>query len=165
MSVIQPVQMVEICFMNERVSPNRVHESAKYEESSRADRCESYRLRVHKDIDASDYSGEHPSRLTLLTVLLMFHANDSDARHSVDNWIYLPMCAKSEHGSGPIPPPPQGAEKCEKHQESEYGLGGPSRGNADDNRVQKVEGHQEGGTASSVVLRYRCWCCIFAANV
>lgn len=157
--VIQPVEMVEICFMNERVSPtdqtnnnaisgttseihncqkvysHGVHQSAEHEESSSTDRCESYRLRVHKDIDVSDYSGEHASRRHFLTTLPVFHANDADTRHSIDNWKYFPMRAKSEEYGGPIPPPSQGAEECEEHQERENGLRGPSGGDADHNGV------------------------------
>ena len=192
MSVIQTVEMVEIRFMNKRVSPtgqrgtkkkgtisgrsgeiptarkiysHGIHESAKSEERSGADQHESYRLGVHKDIDALCHCGERASRPSLLLATVsMFHGNDADARGPIDNRIYLPMRAKSEKDGGEIPPSTQGAEKGEKDQECQHGLRRPSGGDTDHNGVQKVEGNQEGRTPC-VVLRYGCRCCVFAVVV
>lgn len=130
-----------------------IHESAKSKERSGADQRESYRLRVHKDIDVLCHCGERASRPSpLLATVLMFHGNDANARGPIDNRIYLPMRAKSEKDGGGIPPSTQGAEKGEKDQESEHGLRRPSGGDTDHNGVQKVEGNQEGRTPC-VVLR------------
>jgi hypothetical protein len=87
------------------------------------------------------------------------------------------MRAQPEKRGGAIPPPAQGAEEREEHQEREHGFRGPSRGDANHNRVQKVEGHQKGGaTVQAIVaiaiaitiilrVRYGCQCCVFAAIV
>ena len=100
-----------------------IHEGAKSKERSGADQRESYRLRVHKDIDVLCHSDERASRPSLLlATVLMFHGNDADARGAIDNRIYLPMGAKSEKDGGGIPPSTQGAEEGEKDQESEHGL-------------------------------------------
>jgi hypothetical protein len=192
MTVIQTVEMVEIRLMNKRVSPtgqggkkkkitplaaevakiptvrkiysHGIHEGAKSEERSSADQRESYRLGVYEDIDVLNHSGERASRPKLLATVLIFRANDTDARDTVDNRVYLPMRAKSKKDGGGVPPTAQGTEKGEKDQESQHGLGRPSGGDADHNRVQKVEGNQE-GRAPCVVLRYGCGCCVFAVVV
>ena len=144
--MIEAVQMVEICLMNEGVSPagqekqkkmkeitplaaqeaktqlpeiysHRVHKDTKYEESSGADHGESYRPRGHEDTDVLGYSVEHARRPSLPTAMLVFRGNNANARHSVDNRIYLPVCANSEKDGGHVPQAPQSAEEGEKNEE------------------------------------------------
>jgi len=117
MSVIEPMEMVKIRFVEEWVSPDEIHEKTKYEESTTADRCEPCRLRSHKDIDVLDHSGKYASRPIVLTVVLMFRGNDPDTRHAIDNGIYLPVRAESEKDCGCIPPSTQSAEKSKKYEE------------------------------------------------
>jgi hypothetical protein len=80
MSVIEAVQMVEICL--ERVSPAS-QDSRKTRitplKSSGADHRKFYCPQVHKDIDPLSYSGEHASRPGLPITTLVFCGNNANS--------------------------------------------------------------------------------------
>ena len=149
MSVVEPMEVVEVGFIKKGIAPSRiknqsvgtplpganedskysecrslhgVHHEAKRKKCTRTDRGKLDSLRVHEDLDISLV--HTPPLGWRVGTLFLFPPNHADTRHAIDDWINFPMCAEAQKNRSGIPSPSQRTEQSKKHKEQKHRLRG-----------------------------------------